>query len=89
MKLTITHLIIISIMSTLKDLAKRNNLLLELKYNNQVKLDFRKWKIEVTYHDGVVSNPTNLSTYRMEVLSAHYLRDKRVKKMHVFELKEK
>ena len=75
-------------MVTSKDLAKRNDLLLELKYKNQVVLDFRKWKIQVTYHDGVVSNPTNLSTHQMEVLSSHYLRDKHVKKMHVFELKE-
>ena len=76
-------------MVTPKELAQRNDLLLELKYKNQVVLDFRKWKIQVTYHDGFVSNPTNLSTHQMEVLSSYYLRDKHVKKMHVFELKEK
>ena len=75
-------------MVTPKELAQRNDLLLELKYKNQVVLDLRKWKIQVTYHDGVVSNPTNLSTHQMEVLSRFHLRDKHVKKMHVFELKE-
>jgi hypothetical protein len=59
----------------------------KLILKNQIVIDFRKWSIKAVYTDGYTYFRTNFTTKEMEILHAHFLKDKKVKTIQVLEIK--